>query len=425
MYPEDQGILAQPKKPGPLTRAANSIAAPTPAMQVPSGIAANMATNPNQGPAPATIADLPRPANQPLVAASIAAPAPAQEQPKPPELDPFAYRGAAGQGIAAMPSAKEVQSQLDATMAPQGTQAVGKPEVRQQVVTHGAADTPENAGIAAPPVGRNNQGVITADSAQAAMGNPMMRSGGIAGSYDGKGVNEIMARENKARGEMIDGMIAANGGNGIGILGETPSAAALTRGHEQQGIVSRPRVANPLADALTTERTEGQQLRNEQMQRLNSLQQQLVDETDPAKRSEIAGHIKEISGRTAQPSQRERLTLPQVRSNFEIEAARKAISGLTPEEIKRKTSNYTATGRENPDFDPTMAKAVSLANRRKYGADDHFDQNQQGQQPAGNDGDVMTRFKSDQAMQGHKLGKQTDQGLEVLDASGRLIGHYH
>jgi hypothetical protein len=27
-------------------------------------------------------------------------------------------------------------------------------------------------------------------------------------------------------------------------------------------------------------------------------------------------------------------------------------------------------------------------------------------------------------MQGHMLGKQTEQGVEVLDASGKLIGHY-
>lgn len=37
----------------------------------------------------------------------------------------------------------------------------------------------------------------------------------------------------------------------------------------------------------------------------------------------------------------------------------------------------------NPEYDPTLAKAVTLANRRKVGADDDFDQRQQPQQPAG------------------------------------------
>jgi hypothetical protein len=67
--------------------------------------------------------------------------------------------------------------------------------------------------------GYNADGVITADSAAAATGGNMTRSGGISGSFDGKGVNEILARENKARGEMIDSSIRANGGNGVAILG--------------------------------------------------------------------------------------------------------------------------------------------------------------------------------------------------------------
>ena len=67
--------------------------------------------------------------------------------------------------------------------------------------------------------GRDTNGTITAESAAAAAGNPMNRSGGISGGIDMAGVNGILARENKARGEMIDSMIKANGGNGIAILG--------------------------------------------------------------------------------------------------------------------------------------------------------------------------------------------------------------
>ncbi|WP_374343948.1 hypothetical protein [Azonexus sp.] len=78
----------------------------------------------------------------------------------------------------------------------------------------------------------------------------------------------------------------------------------------------------------------------------------------------------------ARLTERSAPTLSQQRGNAEIDAARSRIAGLTPDEIKRKTANYTATGRENPDFDPTLAKAVSLANRRKVGDDQDFDSRQ-------------------------------------------------
>lgn len=341
--------------------------------------------------------------------------------------DAFAYRGGsfAPQGPSNGPDSNQLTPEipgittrtssapdsLQGIAAPLGSLAVAKQEVRQVSGEHAPSRNPASAGIAALPVGRNEQGVITAESAQGILAAPMQRSGGIAGSYDGKGVNEIMARENKARGEMIDLMIKANGGNGIGIVGETASNGS--------------REVNPISDALTIERAHGQQLRNEQRQRLNQLQGQIVAEADPNKRQEIAGQIRALGGRIDQPRQSGQLTLPQRRSNFEIDAARERIAGLSADEIKRKTANFTATGRENPDFDPTLAKAVSLANRRKYGDDADFDQRQQQeQQPAGTDGDVMTRFRADAGMKGHTMGKQTDLGVEVLDASGKLIGHY-
>lgn len=67
--------------------------------------------------------------------------------------------------------------------------------------------------------GRDANGIITADSAAASAGNPMTRSGGISGGIDMAGVNGVLHRENKARGEMIDSMVNANGGNGVAILG--------------------------------------------------------------------------------------------------------------------------------------------------------------------------------------------------------------
>lgn len=492
MYPEDQGILAQPKKPGPLARAvaASGIAgiASQPAMteqQGGQGITAGLQpTDPDtdgrrqyspgygdafanrggsfapSGPSNGPDSTALTPAAQGILASSQTGSAP---------VSPGATRGitqlSPTERIAAQPnSTAAVANHLHATMAQPGTpKAIANTTINEGSTGTSAfaAPTPAPAGIAAPPVGRNDQGVITADSASAAMTNPMTRSGGIAGSYDGKGVNDILARENAARGSMIDSMIKAQGGNGIAVMpdhtndaneqlqamklspkeyldyqqGKSRQEAAVNdsaakneismRSHELHAKTEAARLAgNPITNALNVERTAGQQLQNEQEKRLGNLQQQLGAESDPAKRAAIAGQIRELTGRTDKATQGETLTLPQVRSNFEIDAARKAVSGLTPEEIKRKTSNYTATGRENPDFDPTLAKAVSLSNRRKYGADDHFDQRQQAQQPEGSDGDVQTRFRADAGMKGHTMGKQTDQGVEVLDASGKLIGHY-
>lgn len=81
-------------------------------------------------------------------------------------------------------------------------------------------------GVAPPPqTGRDTSGIITADSAKAAMAEPMQRAGGISGSIDMAGVNGILARENKARGEMIDSMVKASGGNGIAVLPDGPPAS--------------------------------------------------------------------------------------------------------------------------------------------------------------------------------------------------------
>lgn len=74
--------------------------------------------------------------------------------------------------------------------------------------------------------GRDESGIITADSAPHAYANDMQRSGGVFGGVDMAGVNSIMARENKARGEMIDASIKANGGNGVAILGDGGIEAA-------------------------------------------------------------------------------------------------------------------------------------------------------------------------------------------------------
>lgn len=118
------------------------------------------------------------------------------------------------------------------------------------------------------------------------------------------------------------------------------------------------------------------------------------------------------------------ITLPQQRTNYEIESARKYIANLSPQVIQKRTQQYSATGRENPDYDPTLAAKVRQANHRKYGEDEDFAAIST---PPMNNGlpDISANFSADLSMKGHRLGNKTPQGFEVLDANGKLIGHYN
>ena len=70
--------------------------------------------------------------------------------------------------------------------------------------------------------------------------------------------------------------------------------------------------------------------------------------------------------------------------------------------------------------------------RRKIGDDDDFDQQERGPsapastKPAAGAGraDVAKRFRADRAMNNYKLGRDTPQGVEVFDGSGKLRGYY-
>lgn len=122
-----------------------------------------------------------------------------------------------------------------------------------------------------------------------------------------------------------------------------------------------------------------------------------------------------------------RLTQTQERSNFEIDAAREAVANLSPAEIRRRTAKQTDTGRENGDYDPTLARAANLAGRRKVGDDQTFDNRRGGstqQAPAVDRQEVAKRFRSDTKMSAFRLGNQTPRGTEVLDKAGKVIGHY-
>ncbi len=139
------------------------------------------------------------------------------------------------------------------------------------------------------------------------------------------------------------------------------------------------------------------------------------------------------------------LTPIQRVKNKEIDGARNRIAGMSPEELRRRTSPTTATGRENPDYDPQLSARVRIANRRKYGQDDIFDQ-QNGVEDAGagtaaGDGTdagteqpaplkpgadpVVQKFQSDPAMKAYRMGRVTPKGYEVVDPkSSKVVGYY-
>lgn len=122
------------------------------------------------------------------------------------------------------------------------------------------------------------------------------------------------------------------------------------------------------------------------------------------------------------------LTAAQERSNAEIDAARQQVAGLSNAEIQRRTAKATNTGRENPDYDPGLARAAGLARRRKVGEDDQFDSRGAPAQAASAQGPaqgIAQAFQADPAMKGYRLGSKTPAGsYEVLDSTGKLVGHY-
>lgn len=117
------------------------------------------------------------------------------------------------------------------------------------------------------------------------------------------------------------------------------------------------------------------------------------------------------------------LTVPQQRTNEEIQMAREYVAGLSPEEIQRRTQQYSATGRINDEYDPMLASKVRQAQHRKYGEDADFANIAS---PAADAmPDIGAKFAADPVMKSHRLGAKTPKGYEVFDANGKLIGHYN
>ena len=131
--------------------------------------------------------------------------------------------------------------------------------------------------------------------------------------------------------------------------------------------------------------------------------------------------VSSSGGPTSRP-----LSLAQDTSNKQIDISRQRIAGMSPEEIQRRTAKATDTGRPNPDFDPTLVQHVRLANKRKYGSDDWYDQQGQTNQPPAQpqQNPYAAKFNADPKMRGNTLGAKTSRGYQVLDASGKVVGYY-
>ncbi|MHB1176515.1 MAG: hypothetical protein ACYCZJ_15470 [Sulfuriferula sp.] len=145
------------------------------------------------------------------------------------------------------------------------------------------------------------------------------------------------------------------------------------------------------------------------------------DRRDARQGRQLASMERRLSG--------DRITPAQDANNKEIDAARRRLTGMSADDVRRKTQPYTATGRENPDYDPQLAATARLANQRKVGDDQTFDEfSAPKPKPATpqtfDRQEVAKRFRYDKSMNAYKLGKDTPNGVEVLDKSGKLLGHY-
>lgn len=168
----------------------------------------------------------------------------------------------------------------------------------------------------------------------------------------------------------------------------------------------------------------------------------------------LDAQTQQLERRLAAQGERGGLTQAQQRGNFEIDAARERIGGMDPAEIQRRSAKATNTGRENPDYDPSIARAAALAGRRKIGDDDWFNQ-RQGKQPEADKfaGKPIAEFTDEQLqqfgrsagvdgkakidtelarrtlagmpeMQGHQIGRYVEgKGFQVLDPQGRPVSY--
>ena len=223
----------------------------------------------------------------------------------------------------------------------------------------------------------NERGIITADTASASMSSPMTRRGGIAGSYDGKGVNDILERENKARAGMIDSMIAANGGNGVGIVGQEAADATArdnaekTRRWRNDELVSLATRGNQGAIASLINAEEGRgvaEMGNETQRRNAELAAQVANNRDKlTMRGQDLNAQNELAKLLGNPLDQQSKQLDQQSKQLELKK-QGIISGLfdkansgDPEALAKY--NALVNGGKEPNY---SNRYITLPNRKTY-----------------------------------------------------------
>lgn len=224
------------------------------------------------------------------------------------------------------------------------------------------------------------------------------------------------------------------------VLGsKTGSLADLTK---QAALALNPLKAVEFMAQQNAKR-EGEAATLDRQVQLETLRQQgrevAEDRRDERLGMRLDAQGKQLERRLAQQADGGGLTQAQQRGNFEIDAAREMITGLSPDEIRDRTQQYGATGRINDSYDPGLARQVALANRRKIGQDDVFDARtgRQPEPPAASPkpapakpaGTPIERARAamaaDPNMAGFNLGAQVlGKGFKVLDQDGKHVGWY-
>ena len=210
--------------------------------------------------------------------------------------------------------------------------------------------------------GRNDKGIITADSAQSAYGNDMGRSGKVFGTYDGKGVNDILARENAARADMIAMSMPQVGGTAPGILGNgslgtLPGGQSIEEWNRNVGVKTQIGLG-PKARAIY----EDQAAKNELQRRGQDFTRETSMYGNDAQAKRAAGHDQMLmrgqdmqaqseSARLAGNPMDNRIKGAQVSSLEELAKLRgNLLNAKTPEEQAKATAllrAYSGNTEEN------------------------------------------------------------------------------
>lgn len=184
---------------------------------------------------------------------------------------------------------------------------------------------------------------------------------------------------------------------------------------DQQTAAVKADAAERLANLREDRRDERQTAQIEAMGARQDRQLAALDRRQGAQLSSMERRAEANAGK---------ITQAQQANNQEIALARKKMEGMTDGDVRAKLQQFLPNGRENPEYDPIIATTWRIANQRMVGDDKEFDARVANAQPMKKPQTPAEKFKADPAMKNFIMGKFTARGWEVMDADGKLIGHY-